>query len=75
MVKKKIPSKIMVIKSKNDPRSYRLSSNKLLKIGFKPKKGIIDAIKELKLLYFMKKLKDKPNYHSVSWLKKIINHA
>ena len=74
MVKKKIPSKIMVIKSKNDPRSYRLSSNKLLKIGFKPK-GIIDAIKELKLLYFMKKLKDKPNYHSVSWLKKIINHA
>ena len=69
MVKKKIPSKGIVIKSKNDPRSYRLSSNKLLKIIFKYKKGIIDAIK-VKLLYFMKKLKDKPNYHSVSWLKK-----
>ena len=55
MVKKNIPSKIMVIKKQNDPRSYRLSSNKLLKIGFKPKKGIIDAIKELKLLYSMNK--------------------
>tara|TARA_B100000989_G_C19531958_1_gene470549 strand:- start:6530 stop:7480 length:951 start_codon:yes stop_codon:yes gene_type:complete len=75
LVKKKIPSKVIVIKSKNDPRSYRLSSQKLLKIGFKPKKGIIDAIKELKLLYLMKKLKNKPNYHSVLWLKKKINDA
>ncbi len=72
MVKKNIPSKIRVIKSKNDPRSYRLSSRKLLKIGFQPKKGIIDAIKELKVLYSMNKLKNKPYYHSVSWLKNSI---
>ena len=72
MVKKNIPSKIRVIKSKNDPRSYRLSSRKLLKIGFQPKKGIIDAIKELKVLYLMNKLKNKPYYHSVSWLKNSI---
>ncbi len=75
MVKKNIPSKITIIKSKNDPRSYRLSSQKLIKIGFKPKKGIIFAIKELKKLYLMKKLKNKPYYHSVLWLKKLIKHA
>ena len=75
MVKKNIPSKIKVIKSKNDPRSYRLNSQKLLKIGFKPKKKVIDAIKELKILYFMKKLKNRSNYHSVLWLKKLMKHA
>ena len=41
MVKKNIPSKITIIKSKNDPRSYRLNSQKLLKIGFKPKKKVL----------------------------------
>ena len=67
--------KITIIKSKNDTRSYRLISQKLIKIGFKPKKGIIFAIKELKKLYLMKKLKNKPYYHSVLWLKKLIKHA
>lgn len=52
----------------NDPRSYNLDSSKLLKLGFKPKKKIIDAIRELKQAYKIGKLKDKPNFHSVKWL-------
>ena len=75
MVQKIIPSKINIIKTTVDPRSYRLSSEKLLKIGFKPEKRIIDAIMELKKLYFNKKLRDKKSYHSVIWLKKKIKNV
>ena len=65
-----IKSKIILKKNSNDPRSYNLDSSKLLKIGFKPKKKIEDAIQELKFLYKNKLFKDKPNYHSIKWLKK-----
>jgi nucleoside-diphosphate-sugar epimerase len=65
-----IPSKIL-IKNKNfDPRSYNLDSSKLLKLGFKPKKKIEDAINEIKDHYQSGKLKEKPNFYSVQWLKK-----
>ena len=70
-IQSKTQAKIKIIKKFNDPRSYRLDSSKLKKIGFKPKKKYIDAVLELKKLYLNKKLKDKPIFHSVSWLKKI----
>jgi len=69
-IKKIIPSNINIIKDKNDPRSYRLNSDKLNKIGFFPRKNIEDAIYELRNLYNSKKLVDKKNYHSLKWLKK-----
>ena len=37
--------------------------------GYKPKKSINDAIIELKKLYEKKVLIDKPNFHSIQWLK------
>ncbi len=52
----------------NDPRSYNLDSTKLLRLGFKPKKKILDAIQEFKLAYKIGEFKDKPNFHSVKWL-------
>ena len=55
-----------------DIRSYRLSSKKLLNIGFKPNKSIFDAILEIKKLYKEKKLRNNPRFKSISWLKKII---
>jgi len=67
-----IDAEIVIKKNMHDPRSYFLDSRKLLKTGFKPKKGIIDAIKELKYFYDNKILKDKKNYHSIKWLKKNI---
>ena len=62
-------SRINYLKNTNDPRSYNLDSSKLLRLGFKPKKKIIDAIKEFKDVYNKGKFKDKPNFHSIKWLK------
>ena len=46
-ISKNLNCKIEVKKNLLDPRSYRLDSSKLLKIGFKPKKRISDAIEEI----------------------------
>ena len=72
LVQKNINCKILIKKNKIDLRSYRLDSSKLLKI-FKPKKTVSNAIEELTHLYKNKILIDKPNYHSIKWLKKINN--
>jgi nucleoside-diphosphate-sugar epimerase len=69
-ISKIIKAKIIIRKNSNDARSYNLDSSKLLKIGFRPKKKISDAIMELKDLYNKNILKDKPNFHSIKWLKK-----
>ena len=65
-----IKSEIVIKKNYKDARSYNLDSSKLLKTGFKPKKKISDAIIELKELYKKNILKNKPNFHSIKWLKK-----
>ena len=69
-IAKIINSKIIIKKNSNDARSYNLDSSKLLKTGYRPKKKISDAIKELRDLYEKKILQDKPNFHSIKWLKK-----
>jgi nucleoside-diphosphate-sugar epimerase len=68
-ISRKINTKIIIKKNYNDTRSYNLDSSKLLKTGYKPKKNINDAISELKILYNKKILLDKPNFHSIQWLK------
>lgn len=65
-------SKINIIKDKNDPRSYRLNSDKIQKIGFRYTKNYVDAINELCEKFKKKKIKDRENNFSVKWLKKII---
>tara|TARA_B100002051_G_C16499916_1_gene517328 strand:- start:127 stop:774 length:648 start_codon:yes stop_codon:yes gene_type:complete len=69
-IQKIIPSKINIIKDKNDPRSYRLNSDKLKTIGFYPQKKIEEAIIELRELYYSNQLRDKENFYSLKWLKK-----
>ena len=69
-ISKIIKSKIIIKKNSSDAKSYNLDSSKLLKTGFRPKKKISDAIIELKDLYNKNILKDKPNFHSIKWLKK-----
>ena len=54
-----------------DLRSYRISSNKLLKLGFKPMFNVENAIFDLKQKFINGNLKDNPRFHSISWLKKI----
>ena len=71
-VQKIIPSKIKIIKNTNDPRSYRINSEKLLKAGFRPKFKVEDAIKELSKLYNSKILFAQQNNYSLKHLKKIL---
>lgn len=73
-IAKKIKSKINVpikILPSNDPRSYRVDSSKLLRIGFKPKKKVEDAINELIYLYKQNKIPQmNDSTFNVKWMKK-----
>jgi nucleoside-diphosphate-sugar epimerase len=53
----------------NDPRSYRLCSDRVLATGFTPKKNIAAAIAELADAYRSGRLKDEPEWHNVAWMK------
>lgn len=67
-VKNIIPCKLTIVKS-NDPRSYRMNSDKLLSIGFKPKYNFRDAIKDLKY-QFENGFKPKEDNWNLKWLLK-----
>jgi nucleoside-diphosphate-sugar epimerase len=69
IIKKKINCTIKIKKS-TDRRSYNLDSNKLIKLGFRPKHKITDAIDEVKSYLIKSKNPYKENWYSVSWLKK-----
>lgn len=71
-VRKITGSKINVIKDKNDPRSYRLNSDKIQKIGFKYYKSYLDAIYELCEEYKKKNLNNNKKNFSLKWLKKVL---
>lgn len=71
IVSKKVNAKIEINKN-FDLRSYRVDSSKLIKTGFRPKKNISFAIDELIQKFNANKLKVKPNFFSVKWLKKVI---
>tara|TARA_B100000886_G_C20410044_1_gene486589 strand:+ start:730 stop:1680 length:951 start_codon:yes stop_codon:yes gene_type:complete len=72
-IKKIVPSKVILYKKNFDPRSYRINSNKLLKIGFKPKYNVEQAIIDMKNKFQKSELKDNPRFHSIKWLKKYLN--
>ena len=66
----KLKSKI-IIKSSNDPRSYRQNSERIIKKGFKPTKKIDDAIVELKEKFLEKKISKRKNFYRINTLKMI----
>lgn len=53
----------------NDPRSYRLNSDKILNLGFAPKYTIDDAIHDIKCKFESGDLVDDPKSYNVNWLK------
>jgi len=67
MVTKHASARI-ITKSSNDPRSYRVNSDKLLATGFHPKKTVEDAIREICEAYSLGKLKDEPQFHNLRWM-------
>jgi nucleoside-diphosphate-sugar epimerase len=66
---KHAPAKI-VVKESNDPRSYRVNSDRLLATGFKPKKTVEDAIQELVTKIKSGELKDEDRYYNLRWMQK-----
>ena len=64
MVSRHVPAEIVVTPS-NDPRSYRVNSDKLLAAGFKPKKKVEDAICEIIEKYREGVLKDEDRYYNL----------
>ena len=64
------PVKVM---QSNDPRSYRLNSDKLLGLGFTPKYKVVDAIADVMSAYQSGKLMDNPIHYNVNWLKNFEN--
>lgn len=68
VVQQHVPSDIIVTET-NDPRSYRLDSNKLLKTNFAPRKTVRDAVSEIVGAYQSKTLKDEAYFHNLLWMK------
>jgi len=65
-----IPAEIVISES-NDPRSYRLNSEKLLSTGFNPILTVNDAIKEIIEMFEQGILKDEEKYYNIKTMKKL----
>jgi nucleoside-diphosphate-sugar epimerase len=71
LVTKHVPVDIEVSES-NDPRSYRVNSDKLLATGFSPKKKVEDAIKEIISKVRSGELKDEEHFYNLKWMQKTV---
>jgi len=69
MVAKHVKADIIVTPS-NDPRSYRVNSDRLLATGFRPKKTVEDAIKEIIGMYSQGQLKNEDRWYNLKWMEK-----
>ena len=58
----------ITIKPSNDPRSYRVSSAKLLSTGFKPRKTVEHAIRELVSAFKSGQIADEDRYYNLKWM-------
>ena len=73
LISEKIPSEIIITES-NDPRSYRLSSDKLLGTGFEQSCSVEEAIEEMIEKYSSGEIKDLPEGYTVNWMKSLNLH-
>lgn len=71
MAAKHVPVDIVVTES-NDPRSYRVNSDKLLATGFKPKKSVEIAIQEIIEKYKSGVLKDEDHFYNLKWMERTV---
>jgi nucleoside-diphosphate-sugar epimerase len=63
------PAEIVVSES-NDPRSYRINSDKLLATGFAPQKTVDDAIQEITAKFRSGQLKDEDRFYNLRWMQR-----
>ena len=69
----KIQSEIVVTES-NDPRSYRLNSDKLLATGYQQRYKVDDAMEEVLVAFRDGKLKDEDQYYNIRTMKGLALH-
>ena len=68
----KINNKVKIkIKKIIDIRSYRVDSSKLNKIGFFHKENLEEALLRMYNLFKNNKIKNKPQFYSIYWIKKL----
>jgi len=67
LVQKHLETEI-VVSSSNDPRSYRINSDKLLATGYLPKKRVEDAITEMIEKYRSGQLKNEDYFYNLKWM-------
>jgi nucleoside-diphosphate-sugar epimerase len=65
-----VPAEIVTTPS-NDPRSYRLSSRKLLATGFAPKHTVEEAIRDVIAAYRDGRLRDEEHHYNIKTMKKL----
>jgi nucleoside-diphosphate-sugar epimerase len=68
-VTRHVPAEIVVTES-NDPRSYRVNSDKLLAAGYRPRKSVEDAIRDIIQKFRSGVLKDEERYYNLRWMQK-----
>jgi nucleoside-diphosphate-sugar epimerase len=71
LVTQYIPVDIVVTES-NDPRSYRVNSDKLLATGFKPKKTVDHAIQEIIARFNDEQIKDDDRFYNLKWMQQTL---
>ncbi len=71
LVAKYVPVEIVTTPS-NDPRSYRVNSDKLLATGFKPQKTVEHAVREIIDKYRSGVLKDEEHFSNLKWMQKTV---
>jgi nucleoside-diphosphate-sugar epimerase len=71
LVTRHVPAEIVVLPS-NDPRSYRVNSDRLLATGFAPKKSVEHAIQEIADKFRAGELKDEERFSNLKWMQKTV---
>jgi nucleoside-diphosphate-sugar epimerase len=69
MVKRHVEAEIVVTPS-SDPRSYRVNSDRLLALGFRPKKTVEDAIRELVGMHAQGQLRNEDRCYNLKWMER-----
>ncbi len=69
----RLPKTQVLRQPSNDPRSYRLCSEKLIKEGFQPKLNMDAAIEEIISAYQAKKLRDDSIHYNIRTMISLLN--
>jgi nucleoside-diphosphate-sugar epimerase len=71
LVQAQVPSEVVVTGS-NDPRSYRLNSDKLIATGFKRRYSVEKAIGEVVEAVKSGTVQDEERWYNVKWMQKVL---